>query len=232
MSFSAAISLPAALSETQRGLLTYLGTWSQLSLSQARLNPFSTRNLPDSMQKGLATGQLREDGMEAFSASAYVRRAETYESALLVSLGVDADAIDSFVRMGVSYGDYFSEPLYPWQEDLRFAVPVIRQMTDVHDAIALARERLSAWKRSGTEFKLIRDDFGMDRILSRPLGDLHGLLEKNVGRARWVINRLGMSEEGLFEYFRIPHGRWAGSVAQEEAIDFAALETIIPPPVA
>ncbi len=231
MPFSAVIGLSEALSPAHRGLLTYVGTWSQLSLSQARLDPFSTRNLPASMQEGLLNGTVLPEGMEPVSASAYVRRAETYESALLVSLGVDADAIDRFVRPGVAYGDYFSEPLYPWQEEARFAVPVVRQMTDLHEAIALARDRIDAWRGSRTEFKLIREDFGMNRILGKPLNDLHGILERNVGRARWVIDRRGMTEEGLLEYFRIPHGRWSGIGTHEEEIDFGALETIIPPPV-
>lgn len=244
MSFSAAFSLSAALSASQRGLLTYMGTWSQLSLSQARLDPFSIRNLPASMQEGVANGSVHPQGLEPISASVYVRRAETYESALLVSLGVDADAIDSFVRLGVSYGDYFSEPLYPWQEETRFAVPLVRQMTELHEAIALARERLSLWKRSGIShrdaegakkegtFQVLRDEFGINKILGKPLNDLHGILERHVGRARWVITERGMTEEGLLAYFLIPHGRWGGSVAHEEAIDFAALETVFPPPVA
>ncbi|HSA59275.1 MAG TPA: hypothetical protein VLJ37_06275 [bacterium] len=230
MIFTAVISLSEAFSPAQRGLLTYMGTWSQLSLSQARLDPFSTRNLSQVIQDGIASGEVVPEGLEPFSASSYVRRAETYESALLVSLGVDADAIDSFVRLGVSYGDYFSEPLHPWQEDQKFAVPLIRQMTELHGAIALARERIDAWKRSHDHFKLIREEFGMDRILGQPLHVLHGILERNVGRARWVIQRRGMTEEGLLEYFRIPNAGWSGLAPREEAIDFDALQTVIPPP--
>jgi hypothetical protein len=244
MSGSVVINLPAALGPAQRGLLTYVGTWSQLSLSQARLDPFSAGNLPPSMREGLASGILEPEGWEPFSASAYVRRAETYESALLVGLGVDAAAIDSFVHLGIPYGDYFAEPLHPWQEETRFAERLIRQMTDLHDALAQARERLELWKRSGISrkdgkggeekigtFHILHDEFGLHRFLAPPLNALRGMLETNVGRARWVIQRRGLTEEGLLEYFRVPHPGWSGIVAREEPIDFAALETKFPPPV-
>jgi hypothetical protein len=243
MSGSVLINLPAALSPAQRGLLTYVGTWSQLSLSQARLDPFSASNLPPSMREGLASGILEPEGWEPFSASAYVRRAETYESALLVSLGVDAAAIDSFVHLGVPYGDYFSEPLHPWQEEDRFASRLVSQMTDLHDAVARARERIELWKRSGITrrlgegkeekigtFHVLREEFELPRFLGPPLNALRGLLEANVGRARWVVQRRGLTEEGLLEYFRIPHPGWSGIVALEDPIDFAALETKFPPP--
>jgi len=241
MSGPAFLGLSPALSPAHRGLLTYVGTWSQLSLSQARLDPFSTRNLSQLMQDGIATGNVLPEGLEPISASAYVRRAETYESALLVSLGVDADAIDTFVRLGVSYGDYFSEPLHPWQEEERFAGAVVRQMTELHGAIALARERVDLWKRSGIRrndemekmrentFHVLREELGLDKILGQPLNALHGMLERNVGRARWVLKRRAMTEEGLLEYFRIPNAGWSGISSHEEWIDFAALETIIPP---
>jgi hypothetical protein len=216
MSGSVLINLPAALSPAQRGLLTYVGTWSQLSLSQARLDPFSASNLPPSMREGLASGILEPEGWEPFSASAYVRRAETYESALLVSLGVDAAAIDSFVHLGVPYGDYFSEPLHPWQEEDRFASRLVSQMTDLHEAVGRARERIEMWKRSGITrrlgegkeerigtFHVLREEFDLSRFLGPPLNALRGMLEANVGRARWVIQRRGLTEEGLRRSHRL-----------------------------
>lgn len=242
MSGSVVINLPAALSPAQRGLLTYVGTWSQLSLSQARLDPFSMSNLPPSLREGIASGDVRPDGLEPVSATVYLRRAATYESALLTGLGVDANAIDTFVNQGVGYGDYFSEPLYPWQEDERFAGPVVRQMTELHEAISLARERIELWRRAGTTrrvaegkeekigtFHVLNEEFGLARILGQPLHTLHAILERNVGRARWVIQRRGMTEEGLLEYFRIPNAGWSGISSFEESIDYATLETIPPP---
>jgi hypothetical protein len=227
------------LTVAQQGLLNYVGTWSQLSLSQARWDPLSTRNLPAAMQEGIATGNVERTGLESLSASGYLRRASGYERALLASLGVDPSAVESFGDGGIPYGDYFSDPLHAWQEAPDFATRVVDQMKGLHDALGRARDGIALWSRSyrrGNEagtFRLIREELGLSRVVGDPFYSLQGILAQNVGRARWALKGYGMTEEGLLAYFRIPHSRQSGTFPRVfDESDLRAYETIAPPPAA
>jgi len=213
----------------QQSLLSYMGAWSTLSLSQARVDPFSVRHLPSSMQAAVASGMLEREGLEPASASSYVRQAVLHERALLERLGVEPSAIDTFVESRLPYGAYFDASLHSWQDNEQMGKQVVRQLEQLQTAVSLCQERLQAWRSSRETFKVIRDQFGLDHFLGKPLNELKGILERNVARARLSIRDYGVSEEGLLVFLKVPSSRTSGVYLRDELLDYAALETIAPP---
>lgn len=181
------------------------------------------------MQAAVASGMMEREGLEPASARSYVKQAALHERALLERLSVEATAIDSFVESRLPYGSYFEAALHAWQDNEQAGQLVVRQLEQLHTAVSLCQERLQAWRSSTETFKLIRDQFGLDQFLGRPLNELKGILEKNVARARLSIREYGFSEEGLLVFLNVPSSRISRVYLRDELLDYAALETIAPP---